>query len=169
MNQKWKFLIILIFFLVIIIYFYMEKKDTENIGNIMEAIPTIDSVVAKDSNTKEKILKLTNTDSSFDYNMIDIYDVPFIKLKKSERKLLRDEPFIEIDFLNKNDIQFMVSVYRFVDKPILPDKISLGTDRYDYSPMGSKCTYIFALKEFNQLLGVNDELKALLNMILKEY
>src|SRR5690625_5364961 len=91
MNQKWKFLIILIFFLVIIIYFYMEKKDTENIGNIMEAIPTIDSVVAKDSNTKEKILKLTNTDSSFDYNMIDIYDVPFIKLKKSERKLLRED------------------------------------------------------------------------------
>lgn len=79
----------------------MEKKDTENIGNIIEAISTIDSVVAKDSNTKKEIFKLTNRDSSFNYNKIDIYEVPFIKLKKSERKLLRDESFIEIDFLNK--------------------------------------------------------------------
>lgn len=138
------------------INFNMKQKEKENIAYILESIPSIDTIIARDSETKEEILKITHEEPSFNsFNLADIYkgNIP-IALKRSERrKLLKGKPFIEIDFLENNHVKYTVSVYRFNEKPNLPERGTFITIDDSHSTLTeNKGYYIFAVKEYNQLL-----------------
>lgn len=136
-------------------------------GNIIDSVPIIDSITAKDGKTKEEILTVTTSDDSFD-KMVDIYHF-YYDLKWSEKVILKDDPFIEIDYIERNDVKFTVSIYQVEDHHIslLPNGFSteVRNVEYSYSPEGSNSTYIFVIEELNQLIDVNDGMKVLYKYI----
>ncbi|MFS0674722.1 hypothetical protein [Ornithinibacillus sp. 179-J 7C1 HS] len=136
-------------------------------GNIIDSVPIIDSITAKDGKTKEEILTVTTSDDSFD-KMVEIYHF-YYDLKWSEKVILKDDPFIEIDYIERNDVKFTVSIYQVEDHHIslLPNGFSteVRNVEYSYSPEGSNSTYIFVIEELNQLIDVNDGMKVLYKYI----
>lgn len=144
--------------------------------NILDSIPYIDAIAVKDGNTKQEIVTFTNVDPSFS-DMVDVYDLPYYhKLKWSERKLLRGKPFVVVEYLKDNETQYEVSIYQVkednlsymqsIDKVIQTDILTPYS--YSYSPTEKNTTYIFAIRENHQLLGVNEGLKELLNTVISK-
>ena len=101
--------------------------------------------------------------------MVEIYDLPFKDLKWSERKLLKKEPFAEVEYFKNNEIQYKVSIYQVEEKhmPMLSidNSAAIRSYSYSYSPEEKNTNYLFAIKDNYQLLGVNEGLKELLNII----
>ena len=155
---------------------WQGQKKINVIGNILDSIPYIDAIAIKDGNTKQEIATFTNVDPSFSA-MVEVYDLPtYYDLKWSERKLLRGKPFVVVEYLKDNQTQYEVSIYQVKEDDLsymqAIDK-DIGTDiltpySYSYSPTEKDTTYIFAIKENHQLLGVNEGLKELLNTVISK-
>ena len=176
MQRKWITLIIVLVIAGLIFGNWLGKKKTNVIVNILDRIPYIDAIAVKDGNTKQEIVTFTNVDPSFS-DMVEVYDLPYYhKLKWSERKLLRGKPFVVVEYLKDNKTQYEVSIYQVKEDYLsymqAIDK-DIGTDiltpyGYSYSPTEKETTYIFAIKENQQLLGVNEGLKELLNTVISK-
>ena len=173
--RKWLILIIVLAIGGTIFGIWQEKKKTKIIVNVLDSIPYIDSITVKDGETKQNILTFTNVDPSFS-NMVEIYDLPYYDLKWSERKLLRGKPFVVVEYLKNDETQYEVSIYQVeednmsymqsIDMLIQTDIITPYS--YSYSPKEKNNAYIFAIKENYQLLGVNEESKELLNIVISK-
>ena len=81
-----------------------------------------------------------------------------------------------VEYLRDNETQYEVSIYQVEEDNLsymqAIDK-DIGTDiltpySYSYSPTEKDTTYIFAIKENHQLLGVNEGLKELLNTVISK-
>ena len=173
--RKW--LIVIIVFAIEGTLFgtWLGQKKTKVIVNILDSIPYIDAITVKDGETKEEILAFTNADPHFS-DMIEIYDLSYYDLKWSERKLLKGKPFVVVEYLKNNETQYEVSIYRVKENDLSYmqsiDK-NIGTDiltpySYSYSPAEKDTTYIFAIRENQQLLGVNEGLKELLDIVISK-
>ena len=160
--RKW-----IIFFIVIVlgglifVAWEEEKKDKE-VVKILDRIPFVDSILVKDGKSEEKLLDFTSLDSSF-LQMVNVYQKPYYDLKWSEKKLLKEEPFIVIEYLRENLIQYKVIIYQVQDA----NKYML-TSEYIYSSEEDNSNYTFVINETDQLLGVNQGLKELLNTVVKK-
>lgn len=176
MQRKWITLIIILVIAGLIFGYWQGQKKTNVIVNILDSIPYIDAIAVKDGNTKQEIVTFTNVDPSFS-DMVDVYDLPYYhKLKWSERKLLRGKPFVVVEYLKDNETQYEVSIYQVkednlsymqsIDKVIQTDILTPYS--YSYSPTEKNTTYIFAIRENHQLLGVNEGLKELLNTVISK-
>lgn len=141
---------------------WINEKKLTKMGTIIESIPEIDAIRVKDGKTSDEVLTLTNSEPFFD-EMVDIYGV-YTELKWSERKLLKKDPFVQVDYLKNDDVRFTVSIYNVKDdeKSLLPDEED--GDSFSYSLEGND-TYIFAFDELNHLVRVNEGLKELLHII----
>jgi len=160
--RKW-----IIFFIVIVlgglifVAWEEEKKDKE-VVKILDRIPFVDSILVKDGKSEEKLLDFTSLDSSF-LQMVNVYQKPYYDLKWSEKKLLKEEPFIVIEYLRENLIQYKVIIYQVQDA----NKYML-TNEYIYSSEEDNSNNTFVINETDQLLGVNQGLKELLNTVVKK-
>ena len=160
--RKW-----IIFFIVIVlgglifVAWEEEKKDKE-VVKILDRIPFVDSILVKDGKSEEKLLDFTSSDSSF-LQMVNVYQKPYYDLKWSEKKLLKEEPFIVIEYLRENLIQYKVIIYQVQDA----NKYML-TSEYIYSSEEDNSNNTFVINETDQLLGVNQGLKELLNTVVKK-
>jgi hypothetical protein len=164
--RKWVILIAVIAFGGAMFVTWLEERKPKVIGDILYSIPDIDSIAVKDGKTKEEILILTNLET-YSSGMVEIFELPYKDLKWSERKLLKGEPKILVEYLTNNEVQFSVSIYQLKDDSMLSNEKPMGSRSYShsYSPKEKNTTYIFAIKENDQLLGVNEGLKELLNVI----
>ncbi|MFJ7936325.1 hypothetical protein [Sporosarcina sp. NPDC096371] len=168
--RKWVILIIVIVLGGAMFITWLEERNLKVTGNTLNSIPDIDSIVVKDGKTKEEeVLTLTNAGTSFSPSMAEIYELPIIDLKWSERKLLKGEPILLVEYLTNNEVRFSVGIYELKDehKAILSNYNPSGirSYSYSYSPKEKNTTYIFAIKENYQLLGVNEGMKELLNIV----
>lgn len=61
--------------------------------------------------------------------MVEIYKLPHQDLKWSVRKLLQGEPFVVVEYLYNNAIQYEVSVFQLKDEDesVLSNEISTDT------------------------------------------
>ena len=158
--RKWIiFVIVIVLGGLIFISWEEEKKDKE-VVQILDRIPFIDLIVVKDGKSGEKLLDFTSLDSTFS-QMVNVYQKPYHDFKRSEKKLLKEEPFIVIEYLRDNLIQYKVIIYQVQDG----NKYML-TSEYIYSPKEDNRNYTFVIKESDQLLGVNQGLKELLNTVV---
>lgn len=169
MKKKWS-VVLASLALVLSFFGWQENIKGEKVADILDSISEIDTIVLKDGKTLEKVLTLSKSDPTFS-EMIDIYSFSH-DLTWSQRRLIKDKPLAEIEYLMHGEVKFIVSIYRVEDKYIsnLPDNFSTEVRdvNYSYSPKGSKDTYIFALKEINQLIDVGTGIEEFLNkMILK--
>ena len=167
-KQRWSILILVIILGIVLFTEYKDQQRMMATVDISDSIPFIESIVIKDGKTKDEILTLTDTESSFS-EMVDIYDSPIHYLKWSERKLLKGDPFIEVEYLIGTEVQHSMSVYEVEDENIsmLPRDFSTDVSFYSYSYTPEEDeTYIYAIEEINQLLGINEGMKDLLNIVL---
>ena len=173
--RKWLILLIVLVIAGLIFGEWHGKKKTNVIVNILDSIPYIDAIAVKDGNTKQEIVTFTKVDPSFS-DMVDVYDRPYYNLIRSEKKLLKGKPFVVVEYLKDNETQYEVSIYQVEEDNLsymqAIDK-DIGTDiltpySYSYSPTEKDTTYIFAIKENHQLLGVNEGLKELLNTVISK-
>lgn len=169
--RKWVILIIIIAIGGILFGTFLEQKKPKVVGKILNSIPFIDSITVKDGKTKEEILTLTNLDPSIS-DMAEIYKLPYLDLKWAERKLLKKDPFVEVEYLKNNEIQYKVSIYQVDEESMQSINTGISGDSitysYSYSPKEKNASYIFAIKENYQLLGVNEGLKELLNIVISK-
>lgn len=137
-------------------------------GNILDSIPDINYIAAKDGRTNERIEEFYNTDDSFD-KIIDIYHF-YHDIKWSERKLLKENPIINLEYMYQGNPKFTVNIYEVEDQHIslLPKDFTteVRTVNYSYTPE-SGSTYIFLIEETNQLIDVTEGLKELINKLIK--
>lgn len=164
--RKWVILIVVISLGGVIFGTWLEQRKNAVVGNILNSVQLIDSIRVKDGESKEEILTFTKLDPSF-FDMVEIYKLPYKDLKWSERKLLKEKPFIEVEYLQNNEINYIVSIYQLNDENMsmlvnISDPLSY---RYMYTSKENNTTYIFAIKENYQLLGVNEGFKELLDII----
>lgn len=162
--KKWLILFIVIILGGLIFVSWQEEKKVNEMVQILDRIHSIDLIIVKDGKSREELLNFTSSDSSFS-KMADIYHMPYYDLKWSERKLLNEEPYIVIEYLKDNSIQYKVIIYQLNEKhnSMLTNENHLS--EYIYSPEEENNSYIFAIKETDQLIGVNQELKELLNTV----
>lgn len=162
--RKWVILIIVIAVGGVVLGTWLEQRKPAVVGNVLNSVQLIDSIKVQDGKTKENILTLTKLDSSFS-DTVEIYKLPYKDLKRSERKLLNVEPFVEVEYLQNSEIKYIVSIYQLNDEHI--SKLDNTDNRYMYTSDENNSTYIFAIKENYQLLGVNEGLKELLDIIIQ--
>ena len=76
----------MIFIIIGIVFFAQHKINF--IGNILESTSFIDSIVIKDGKTKEELLTLTDTESSFS-ELVNIDKSPVHKLNYQKESYLK--------------------------------------------------------------------------------
>jgi len=164
--RRWIILIIIIALGGAIWWGWVAQKNDSIVAKIMDSAQYIDSITVKDGKTKEEILGFTKLDSVFP-DMVEVYKQPYRQLVRSEKNLLQGEPFLEVEYLQNNEIKFIVSIYQLDNeqRSTLVNTNDTVPDRHMYSPKGNNTTYIFAIKENNQLLGVNEGFKEVLDLI----
>lgn len=121
----------------------------------------IDTISVTDFKTNEEILVFTNSDVAF-IPMVEIYGSPYVQLEPPDNKIFKEEPLLEIEYLQENDVKFVVRIHQFDSMPILEQQLE---DSYMYSPGNNNKVYLFAVKGNDQLVEVNDGLKKLMDII----
>ncbi|WAA08911.1 hypothetical protein [Fervidibacillus albus] len=144
MNRRKSLAVLTLCLQIIILWGWFDRKQTEFIAEAFNQSFVVNSLVVKDSKTEKKILTLTDSDPDFS-QMAHIYDAGYAELNWSERKLLKNDPVYEVEFLLNDDVLFTMGIYK-VEK----DQISLIPNDnelriFSYSPDG-KDTYIFGRK-----------------------
>lgn len=161
--KKWGIVLLVIVLVGISIFTWQERNTTKYMVNILNNIPSIDSLVVIDGKTKEELIKFASKEEFFSV-MVNVYKLPYYNLKWSEKKLLKEDPVLVIEYFKGKEMQYKVNVYKLshqykemlADKERFPDSLSYS---YIYSPNGTKDNYIFALDEHYQLVGAHEGLK----------
>lgn len=65
--------------------------------------------------------------------MAEIYEMPFTDLKWAERKLLKKDPFVEVEYLKNNEVQYKVSIYQVDEKRMQSINAGISVDNITYS------------------------------------
>lgn len=121
----------------------------------------IDTISVRDTKTNEEILVFTDSDSAFT-PMVEIYRFPYVQLERPDNKIFKEEPLLEIEYLQENEVKYVVRVHQFNSKPALAQHLE---DRYMYSLEDNDKVYLFVVKGNDQLVKVNDGLKTLMDII----
>jgi len=169
--KKWLLLIAILIVGGVLTNGLWNKWKVSAIGNVLSSSHLIDSVSIKDGTSKAEILTLSEKDPNFN-DIVEIYARSYRDLKFSERKLLKKDKFVEVDYLQKNEVKYKVHIYKVTKKDIsgiedtfTPYSADERVDTYSYFPEGESDGYIFALKKVDQLVAVNDGLKELVDTI----
>lgn len=161
--RKWVWVILIgsIFIAWFIFDMWQEYSRNEVLKGIMSSETQIDTISVKDHKTNKEILVLTNSDAAFN-PMVEVYRLPYVQLERPDNKILKEEPLFDIEYLQENEVKYVVRVHQFNTKPALENQLE---DRYMYSPKDNNKIYIFGIKENDQLMGVNEGFKELINII----
>ena len=138
---------------------WQETSRDAIIGTALSS--NIDTISVRDSKTNEEILVFTDSDSAFT-PMVEIYRFPYVQLERTDNKIFKEEPLLEIEYLQENEVKYVVRVHQFNSKPALAQHLE---DRYMYSLEDNDKVYLFVVKGNDQLVKVNDGLKTLMDII----
>ncbi|MEK5080712.1 histone acetyltransferase [Solibacillus sp. FSL W7-1436] len=138
---------------------WQESSRDAIIGKALNS--HIDTVSIRDTKTNEEVLVMTNSDPAFT-PMVEIYRFPYIQLERPDNKILKEEPVLEIEYLQENEVMYVVRVHQFNRKPVLEQQLAAS---YIYSPENSDNVYFFEVRGNDQLVKVNDGLKTLIDII----
>lgn len=141
-----------------------RENRLDVMGNIIDSIPDIDSIAVRDGKTNDQMTRFLDTNDPFD-ELVDTYNF-YYDLNWKENNLLKDDPFIRLDYMEGEHVRFTVSVFDVAEnqKSLLPSDFTteVGTVSYGYSPKESDLTYVFAIEEISQLIDVTEGFKELL-------
>lgn len=168
--RKWKLWILT--FIVGLAHFLLSPERKINvIGTILSSSPYVDSLTVKEGATKNEILFLSDGAEPLFSEMANLYLLPYTDLTWSDRKLLKGDPAFIVEYKRKNNPQYKMLIYLVKADQIqlLPEERTEGIRHfgYAYAPKEKGDTYIFAIKENRQLLGVTEGLKELIDQIIK--
>ena len=138
---------------------WQESSRDAIIGTALSS--NIDTISVRDTKTNEEILVFTDSDSAFT-PMVEIYRFPYVQLERPDNKIFKEEPLLEIEYLQENEVKYVVRVHQFNSKPALAQQLE---DSYMYSPGNNDKVYLFEVKGNDQLVEVNDGLKTLIDII----
>jgi hypothetical protein len=168
--RKWLVLLIVMILGIASFLDWQDRSKSKHIVNILNSIPTIEKISAKEVASGKELFQMTKTDPSFSV-VVNVFQLPYMELKWSEKKLVKQDPLFVIDYLKDDDVLYKVNIYELKDENVpvlvnrgLPNEQS--TYGFMYSPPTNESTYVFRLDEYNQLIGVNEGLKEVLNKIL---
>lgn len=162
---QWGIIIILI---SLIIVDRWDDKKTNQMLTILENTSSIDSISIKEGRTKKELFILEPSSPSFK-NAVNVYENPYRPLTFFERKVLKQEPIATLDYFSADELIYQLSVYPFDPEHFPNIDLTTASDstektyHYIYYPEDEELGYIFALKELNQLIGVNDGLKEIVD------
>lgn len=114
---------------------WQESSRDAIIGKALNS--HIDTVSIRDTKTNEEVLVMTNSDPAFT-PMVEIYRFPYIQLERPDNKILKEEPVLEIEYLQENEVMYVVRVHQFNRKPVLEQQLAAS---YIYSPENSDNVY----------------------------
>lgn len=138
---------------------WQESSRDVIIGKALSS--NIDTISVTDCKTNEELLVFTNADAAF-IPMVEIYRFPYVQLERPDNKLFKEEPLLDIEYLQENEVKYVVRVYQFDSKPTLEQPLE---DSYMYSPKNNDKVYLFGVKGNDQLIEVNEGLKTLVDII----
>ena len=138
---------------------WQESSRDAIIGKALSS--NIDTISVTDHKTNEELLVFKKSDVAFT-PMVEIYRFPYIQLERPDNKLFKEEPLLDIEYLQENEIKYVVRVYQFNSKPTLEQPLE---DSYMYSPENNDKVYLFGVKGNDQLVEVNEGLKTLVDII----
>ncbi|WAA11994.1 hypothetical protein [Fervidibacillus halotolerans] len=90
---------------IISLWGWFDRKHSEFIGEAFVQSYDVNSFIVKDSKTEKVILTLTDSDPDFS-QIAQIYDIGYANLDWSERKLLKNDPVYEVEFLLNDDVLY---------------------------------------------------------------
>ncbi|MFS0877424.1 histone acetyltransferase [Solibacillus isronensis] len=138
---------------------WQESSRDAIIGKALSS--NIDTISVTDCKTNEELLVFTNADAAF-IPMVEIYRFPYVQLERPDNKLFKEEPLLDIEYLQENEVKYVVRVYQFGSKPTLEQPLE---DSYMYSPKNNDKVYLFGVKGNDQLIEVNEGLETLVDII----
>lgn len=138
---------------------WQEYSRDAIIGKALSS--NIDTISVIDPNTNEEIIVFTNTNAAFT-PVVEIYRLPYVQLEWPNNKIFKEEPLLEIEYLQENEVKYVVRVYQFDSKPTLEQHLE---DSYIYSPENNDKVYLFGVKGNDHLVEANDGLKKLIDII----
>ena len=138
---------------------WQEYSRDAIIGNALSS--NIDNISVRDPKTNVEILTFTKSDPAFT-PIVEIYRFPYVQLERPDNKIFKEEPLLEIEYLQENDVKYVVRIHQFDSKPTLEQHLE---DSYMYSPENNNKVYLFGVKGNDQLVEVNDGLKTLTDII----
>lgn len=138
---------------------WQESSRDAIIGKALSS--NIDTISVTDNKTNEELLVFKKSDVAFT-PMVEIYRFPYVQLERPDNKLFKEEPLLDIEYLQENEIKYVVRVYQFDSKPTLEQPLE---DNYMYSPKSNDKVYLFGVKGNDQLVEVNEGLKTLVDVI----
>src|SRR5690606_242469 len=141
---------------------WQESSSNAIIGKALNS--NIDMISVTDRKTNEVLLVFTNADAAF-ISMVEIYRSHYVQLERPDNKILKEEPLLEIEYLQKNKVKYVVRVHQFNTKPALQQQLE---ERYMYSSEDPDKVYLFEVKGNNQLVEVNDGFKMLMDTIISK-
>lgn len=145
MNRQKSLAVLTLCLQIIILWGWFDRKQTEFIAEAFNQSFVVNSIVVKNGKTEKEILTLTDSDPDFS-QMAHIYDAGYNELDWSERKLLKNDPVYEVEFLLNDDVLFTMGIYK-VEK----DQISLIPNDNElriisYSPRWKRHIYFWKEK-----------------------
>jgi len=161
--KKWGIVVIIILILGGAAYAqWLSNKNTNVVVNILNSIPNVDSITVKDGNTKEELLAIPISDSSFS-EIVEVYKFPYTHLKGSDKNILNEVPIAEVEYFEKSELKFTVSIIQLKDGFISDPPPEFY--RYKYTPDEKNDTFIFSIRENSSLIVVNDGMKELMDRL----
>ena len=83
-------------------------------------------------------------------------------MERPDNKIFKEEPLLEVEYLQENEVKYVVRVHQFDTKPTIGQQLD---DSYMYSPENNDKVYLFGVKGNDQLVEVNEGLKTLVDII----
>ncbi|MCM3721114.1 hypothetical protein [Solibacillus isronensis] len=89
---------------------WQESSRDAIIGTALSS--NIDTISVRDTKTNEEILVFTDSDSAFT-PMVEIYRFPYVQLERPDNKIFKEEPLLEIEYLQENEVKYVVRVHHW--------------------------------------------------------
>ncbi|WP_332649499.1 hypothetical protein [Lysinibacillus sp. 54212] len=167
--RKWFIIFLLVLIGGTLFYSLQDQKKYKHVAHILDSIPSIDSIQIIDGKAEKTLLQFDNSSNIF-HEMVNIYSSPYVEMKWSEQKIIRKEPYAVVQFFGDNEIKYRVNIYRInkEEKDLLENN-SLKNESLHKNPLileEKNNTYIFAIKENDHILGINDGLKKIIYSLI---
>lgn len=160
--RKWKILIIILILGGIAYADWLSYKESEALKYILNTSPDIDSITVKDGKTKEELLSFSNSDPAFS-ELANFYR-RYYTLESENKNILTGESIAEIEYYAEKELIYTVSIYQLKERLIVKPPVESLND-YQYAPEEKNNPFVFSIKEYNMLFGVNEGMKELMDLL----
>ncbi|KGR73638.1 hypothetical protein [Ureibacillus manganicus] len=160
--RKWIILIIILILGGIIYSNWLSNKESEALKYILNTSLDIDSITVKDGKTKEELLSFSNSDPAFS-ELANFYSRYYV-LEGENKNILTGEPIAEIEYYVEKELKYTVSIYQLKERLIVKPPVT-SLDVYQYAPVEKNSPFVFSIKEYNMLFGVNEGMKELMYLL----